>query len=243
MPLLGERSLGTERAFSLADVASRYDRLNRMMSLGRDQHWRDLAAAELRPGREARVLDVGTGTGQMALAILDRWPSSRVVALDANADMMRTAREKRFAGRVHWTLGDGYKLPFPDGSFDAVVSVFLLRNIRDVRTALAEQRRVVRASASPGGRTAGRVVSLELVWPRSRAFGTLFRIYFARIMPALNRLHGGNREAYAYLPRSVQRFDSPQELASKMKQAGLTNVRHRTLAWGTVALHVAERGE
>jgi demethylmenaquinone methyltransferase/2-methoxy-6-polyprenyl-1,4-benzoquinol methylase len=242
MPALEERAPASDPEFSFADVAGWYDRLNRLMSFGRDQHWRRLAAVELQPGPGSLVLDVGTGTGQMALAVRKHWPSSQVVALDTTIDLLGRARKKPFSVSVRWMLGDTCQLPFPDGWFDAVVSVFLLRNVGDVEAALAEQRRVVRPPASAGNTAGGRVVSLELVWPRWRVFGSLFRLYFGRIMPALNGLLSGSPEAYAYLPRSVEEFDSPQELAAKMKGAGLTNVRYRTLALGTVALHVGERG-
>jgi demethylmenaquinone methyltransferase/2-methoxy-6-polyprenyl-1,4-benzoquinol methylase len=241
MPPVEKVAPALDRGFEFGDIAGSYDRLNRLMSLGQDQRWRELAADELRADGDSRVLDVGTGTGQTALAVRERYPSTQIVALDAASELIGRARQKGFAPTVSWMLADAFRLPFPDGYFDAVVSVFFLRNAADVLAALMEQRRVVRP-AQPDGGNGGRVVSLELVWPRSRPFGPFFRLYFAHLLPALNRLLGGSRAAYSYLPRSVERFDSPERLAAKMEQAGLRQVRYRTLACGTVALHVGERG-
>lgn len=215
-------------------IARQYDALNRLMSLGHDQRWRESAAAALAPPPGGRILDVGAGTGDMALAVLRRWPGRSVVGVDVTVEMVRVGRAKPDADRINWTLGDGLRLPFPDACFDGVTSAFLLRNVPDVRAALAEQCRVVR----PGGR----VVALEMTWPRMPGFRTLFRLYFAGLMPLITGTLSGQPEAYRYLPRSVQRFMGPEELKAAMGQAGLQNVRYRLMALGTVALHVGERG-
>jgi demethylmenaquinone methyltransferase/2-methoxy-6-polyprenyl-1,4-benzoquinol methylase len=215
-------------------VARRYDALNRLMSLGRDIRWREKAAAALNPPAGGRVLDVGTGTGDMALAILRCWPGRTVVGIDLTVEMIRVGRAKPDAGRIIWSLGDGLRLPFPDACFDGVTSAFLLRNVPDVTGVLAEQHRVVR----PGGR----VLSLEMTWPRTPGFRTLFHLYFAGLMPLVTGVLSGQPEAYRYLPRSVQRFMGPEELKAAMEQAGLQNVRYRLMAMGTVALHIGERG-
>jgi demethylmenaquinone methyltransferase/2-methoxy-6-polyprenyl-1,4-benzoquinol methylase len=148
--------------------------------------------------------------------------------------MIRVGRAKPDAGRIIWSLGDGLRLPFPDACFDGVTSAFLLRNVPDVTGVLAEQHRVVR----PGGR----VLSLEMTWPRTPGFRTLFHLYFAGLMPLVTGVLSGQPEAYRYLPRSVQRFMGPEELKAAMEQAGLQNVRYRLMAMGTVALHIGERG-
>ena len=222
------------------DIAQRYDGINRVLSMGRDNHWRRLAADALRLPPGGCVLDVGIGTGDVALVVTERRPDAAVVGLDTTIPMMDVGRKKLGGDRVAWTQGDGLRLPFPDRHFDAAISAFLLRNIfdgqdrRPVAQALAEQRRVVREG--------GQVVSLELSWPQTPVFRTLFRLYFAGLMPPVAGLLSGKPAAYRYLPRSVHRFLTPGELTETMEVIGLRNVGCRRLALGTVTLHFAERG-
>jgi demethylmenaquinone methyltransferase/2-methoxy-6-polyprenyl-1,4-benzoquinol methylase len=222
------------QSVSFPDIAHRYDALNRLMSFGRDRRWRQIAAESARLSDSGRVLDVGAGTGDMAMALLHRWPGSTVVGIDPSLEMMHVGQRKPNAERVCWMLGDGLRLPFPDAHFDAVTSVFLLRNVADVPGILAEQRRVVR----PGGR----IVCLEMTWPHTPGFRALFRFYFADLMPLITGMLSGQPAAYRYLPRSVQRFLTPEELKTTMERVGLQNVHYRMMALGTVALHVGERG-
>jgi demethylmenaquinone methyltransferase/2-methoxy-6-polyprenyl-1,4-benzoquinol methylase len=221
-------------AFSFADVAWRYDLMNHLMSLGRDRRWRRIAAEAVSPLPGGNVLDVGVGTGDMALALLRRWPGSTVVGVDQTAEMMHLGQRKPDAGQIGWTQGDGLRLPFPDAYFDGVVSAFLLRNVPDVPAALAEQCRVVR----PGGR----VVCLEMTWPRTPGFRELYGLYFAGLMPRITGALSGQPVAYRYLPLSVRRFLTPEKLKATMERVGLRNVHYQTLMLGTVALHVGERG-
>lgn len=215
--------------------------MNRLLSLGRDRHWRKLAADALQLPRDGRVLDVGTGTGDMALAVARRWPDASVVAVDPTRSMLEVGRGKPQGEGILWTEGDGLRLPFPDQTFDAAVSAFMLRNVvngrdrRPVALALAEQRRIVREG--------GRVVCLELSWPQTPVFRSLFRLYFAGLMPLVAGAISGHPAAYRYLPDSVQRFVTPRELVETMRTIGLQNVRCRGLALGTVTLHVGERAD
>jgi demethylmenaquinone methyltransferase/2-methoxy-6-polyprenyl-1,4-benzoquinol methylase len=219
--------------FSFSDVAQRYDALNHLMSLAQDRRWRQIAADALALPDGGWALDVGVGTGDMALALLRRWPGSTVAGVDSTPEMMRVGRRKPDAARVRWTQGNGLCLPFPSAHFDGVASAFLLRNVADVPRALTEQCRVLR----PGGR----LVCLEMTWPRTPGFRTLFQFYFARLLPRVMGILSGQPAAYRYLPRSVQRFMTPDELKAVMERVGLRNVRYRTLMLGTVALHVGER--
>ena len=217
-------------------IAVRYDSMNRLMSLGRDFSWRRRAIqlAALPPG--GRLLDVAVGTGAMAQVALERDPSARVAGLDFNDAMMRVGQlqehefSQRARGAIGWTGGDGLCLPYPEGTFDAVVSAFMMRNVTDVATALAEQRRVVRRG--------GRVVCLELTHPTLPLWREVYRLIFSKLMPLLTGLLSGQPGAYRYLPASVQNFVRADELRAMMESVGLRGVGYQTMMLGTVAIHV-----
>ena len=204
------------------------------MSLGQVNRWRRAAANEACVASGERVLDVAAGTGGLSSAVLRRWPGTRVVGVDFSRQMMEVGRTRGAGRAVEWVEGDALRLPFPDESFDAVVNGFMLRNVTDVVTTLAEQARVVRRG--------GRVVCLEMTWPRRRLFRPFFRLYFAGLVPLLGWLLTGYRQAYEYLPHSVEVFLSPDELKATMERVGLSQVRYRLLMMGTVTLHVGVRG-
>ncbi|HHS96374.1 MAG TPA: ubiquinone/menaquinone biosynthesis methyltransferase [Chloroflexi bacterium] len=214
-------------------LAPRYELLNVLISLGQVWGWRRAAADAAQLPSGGRVLDVAAGEGGVSRALLARYPEARVMAVDFSPQMVRLGRA-RTDGRVRWAEGDALRLPFPDGTFDAVLNAFMLRNVVDVQAALAEQARVVR----PGGR----VVCLEMTWPRSRWFRPLFHLYFFGWVPLLGTLLTGQRDAYRYLPRSVHEFLPPEGVAAAMERAGLRRVRYRLMGMGTVALYVGERG-
>ncbi len=225
-----------KRAFTralFARLAPRYELVNQVMSLGRVESWRRLAAAQARVPPGGWVLDVAAGEGGLSRALLRQWPGIRVVGVDFSPQMIREGRAQSDGRPILWTEGDALRLPFPDNVFDAVVNGFMLRNVVSVEGALAEMVRVVR----PGGR----VVCLEMSWPRRSPFEPFFQLYFAGLVPWLGRLLTGYAEAYRYLPRSVEAFLSPEELAATMMQVGLGDVRFRRLMMGTVTLHVGVR--
>jgi demethylmenaquinone methyltransferase/2-methoxy-6-polyprenyl-1,4-benzoquinol methylase len=201
-----------------------YDVMNRVMTVGLDQRWRELAAkSAVRPG--ARVLDACCGTGDLALAC--RRAGGRVTGLDFSERMLDRARAKSAA--IEWVRGDVLALPFDDASFDAVTVGFGVRNVADLDRALGEFRRVLR----PGGRLA----CLEITQPEGFA-APFFRLWFDRLVPALGRVLPGGA-AYAYLPASVRRFPGPGELAAICAAAGFGQIRWRLLGGGIVALHTA----
>lgn len=215
-----------------ADAARRYDRMNRLMTLGQDQRWRRMVveACRIQPG--ARVLDVATGTADIALEVLRRHPQARVVGADFTHEMMRIGQAKDPTGRIAFIEGDALHLPFPDQSFDAVCSGFLMRNVTDVRAAFAEQYRVTR----PGGR----VVCLEITRPATPIWRDVFHLYFFKLVPRLSAFLSSNKEAYTYLPHSTLQFPRPPQLAQIMRSVGFRRVTWRTLMLGTIALHVGE---
>lgn len=211
-------------------IASRYDRINRLLSLGQDQRWRWAALSATRVPATGRLLDVATGTGDMAFLAQRRFPDLRVVGTDLTRAMLDRAREKDAARALPLIVSDGLALTFADNTFDAVTSAFMMRNVPDIERAFAEQRRVVR----PGGR----VVCLEMTWPRRFPMRWLFGLYFNTVPPLLGHLTLGEQEAYRYLPRSVKAFLDPAALADTMVRAGLRNVTWKTLMLGSVMIHV-----
>jgi demethylmenaquinone methyltransferase / 2-methoxy-6-polyprenyl-1,4-benzoquinol methylase len=210
-------------------IAPRYDLMNRLMTLGRDQVWRRTVVrlCALPPG--GRLLDVATGTGDIAYEALRADPAARVVGLDLTPEMIELGRRKQQGSAFPFTEGDGLALPFGDDTFDAAASGFMMRNVVDVSLAFAEQIRVVK----PGGR----VVCLEITLPRTPVLGRLIEIYFFRVVPLVGRLISGHGEAYMYLPESVAAFPTPPELKRVIESAGLRDVRYRTAMFGTIAIH------
>ena len=208
-------------------ISPSYDRMNRLMSAGRDGRWRRLGVelAGVRPGDHA--LDVCCGTGDFAIELRRVvGPSGRVVGLDFSEQMLAVAAAKCPA--VEWILGDALALPFGDGTFAAACVGFGVRNLADYARGFAEMARVVR----PGGR----VVCLELSTPPApvRPFSQLWT---DRGVPLLGRAVARDADAYRYLPASVHRFPPAPELAATMERAGLVDVSFRRLMLGVVALH------
>jgi demethylmenaquinone methyltransferase/2-methoxy-6-polyprenyl-1,4-benzoquinol methylase len=221
-------------------IASRYDLLNNVLSMGMHHRWRALAARTATDGMDVSggvALDVATGTGDFALALLKRGVE-RVVGVDFLPSMLALAEAKaRKRGalvRVDWVAGDALRLPFPSDSFQWVTSGFNMRNLADLPLSLREMTRV----AKPGGR----VVILEIVpLPPRGLFPRLFRWYFGSVAPLLGQLFAGDRSAYAYLPASVARFPPAPALARMMEEAGLRDVRFRLLGFGSTAIHVGTK--
>lgn len=215
-----------------ARIAPRYDLMNALMTAGRDQAWRRRAArlVALAPG--SLVLDLATGTADLALAFLAETPARAVVGVDFVEDMLRLARDKlatRGERRVRLLAADALALPFRDGTFGCVASAFLLRNLADLEAGLAEMRRVTASGGS--------VVALEITQPTLPGWRAAFRLYFHRVVPAVGALVARDRGAYTYLPQSVDRFVPPRELAGLMERAGLRDVRVVRLGLGTVTIH------
>lgn len=211
-------------------IAPRYDLMNRLMTGGRDAAWRRMVVREAGLPQGGRLLDLATGTGDIALEALRADGSLCAVGADFAIEMMRRGRGKPGAERIRWACADGLALPFPEEAFDAVTSGFMLRNVIDVKCALSEQLRVVK----PGGR----MVCLEISRPPRNGFTPFYRFYFHRIVPLVGQLVSGNRSAYTYLPESADEFLAPDELADLMRRAGWRDVRYRRLMFGTVAVHM-----
>lgn len=212
-----------------ARIAHRYDLMNRLMTIGQDMHWRRdvIRRASLTAG--ARLLDLGAGTGDLALEAMQQRSGCFALAADFTLEMMRTGQQRLGGEKLSWTAADALALPFPAQSFDAVVSGFLLRNVSDIRAALSEQHRVL----TPGGR----VVALDTTRPRQNVFTPLVNFHMHTLIPTMGRIITGSGEAYRYLPDSTEGFLTAEGLAERMLDAGFKQVGFRRLMFGTIAIH------
>ena len=209
-------------------IARVYDRMNSVMTAGMHHRWRERAADLTGAAAGSHVLDVATGTGDLAIELAGR--GAEVTAMDFSPAMLEIAREK--APGIVFEEGDALALRYDDASFDAVTVGFGARNFGDLDQGLREMARVIR----PGGR----VVVLEITTPQRPPLSWFFGAWFDRVVPGLGRL-AGDPDAYAYLPSSVRRFPGPEELAARMAAAGLVDVRWILTAGGIIALHAGTR--
>ncbi|HTP08214.1 MAG TPA: ubiquinone/menaquinone biosynthesis methyltransferase [Anaerolineae bacterium] len=225
---------GPERAHYVqgmfARISARYDVMNRLMTGGRDIAWRRevIRLAELDPN--ARLLDVATGTGDILIEALRQQPMVLAIGSDFTFEMMTHGKAKDGAEQIRWNTADALHLPFPDNTFDAVTSGFGVRNFIDREQAFREQWRVVK----PGGR----VICLEISKPPKNLLRPFFLFFFNKIVPLVGGLISGQRDAYTYLPQSVNEFLTPDEVKIIMERAGLREVKYKRLMMSTVAIHV-----
>ena len=215
-------------------IAPRYDFLNRLLSLGIDRRWRTFAVRQLQIPEGGKVLDVATGTGDVALEIASRTPESvRIVGEDFTQGMLAIGKEKikatPFQNRIFLVNAPCEAIPHPDHTFDGVTIAFGIRNVIDRPAGLREMLRVLK----PGGR----VVILEFSNPQSRLFKALYYFYFRRVLPFLGGLFS-QRNAYQYLPDSVLEFPDQETFKSLMKEAGFANLQHFDLTFGIATVYV-----
>jgi demethylmenaquinone methyltransferase / 2-methoxy-6-polyprenyl-1,4-benzoquinol methylase len=212
-------------------IAGVYDLLNTVMTAGLHHRWRERAVDLARVGPGARVLDVATGTGDLALELARRVaPGGEVVGSDFSEAMLARARRKAPppGAELRFEWGDALELPYADASFDAATVGFGARNFSDLARGFAEMVRVVR----PGGR----VVVLEFTSPTRAPLSIFYSLWFDRVVPVLGRL-AGDPDAYSYLPDSVKRFPAPAGLAAELQRAGLREIGYLVTAGGIVVIH------
>lgn len=215
-------------------IAPRYDFLNRVLSFGIDRSWRRFAVKQIEFAANGRILDVATGTGDVALEIARQTPDSvRIVGVDFAREMVELGRDKvshsPYAGRITLEVAPCEAIPFPDESFDSVTIAFGIRNVVDRLQGVREMRRVLK----PGGR----VVILEFSTPRSKLFKSLYYFYFLRVLPVIGGLFS-KFSAYKYLPDSVLEFPPQEEFKALMEQAGFRNVVYHDLTCGIATVYV-----
>jgi demethylmenaquinone methyltransferase/2-methoxy-6-polyprenyl-1,4-benzoquinol methylase len=216
-----------------ARIAGRYDLMNRLMTAGQDVRWRRYAIRQARLPANGRLLDIATGTGDIAYEGLRQVPELQAVGGDFTVEMMRVGQQDPKRQAIQWVGADTLALPFPENTFDAVTSGFLMRNVIDVPAAFREQMRVTK----PGGR----VVVLESSPPPENLLRPFILIHFNYVIPALGRLVAGDGDAYRYLPDSTQQFQDAETIATLMRRSGFVNVRYRPFMFGTIAVHAGQK--
>ena len=214
-------------------IAHRYDFMNRLMTAGQDVHWREQVIQQARLKTNAHLLDLGTGTGDLAREALKQQPDAKVVAADFTLEMMRVG-QRQGNGRLPWSAADALNLPFEKYTFDAVVSGFLMRNVGDIQQALKEQYRILK----PGGR----IIILDTTKPKRNLFSPFVWLHMHVVIPLVGGLLSGFRDAYNYLPDSTEEFVTAKEMVVRMAAVGFKRINFEVLMFGTIAIHWGEKG-
>ena len=219
------------------NIAPTYDALNHTLSAGIDRWWRRRAVRIVSRGCPQRVLDVATGTGDLAIALARRMPQCRVMGVDLSEGMLALAREKArqaaLAERIEFVCGDAERLDAADGEFDAVTVAFGVRNFGDLAAGLREMRRVLRRG--------GVAAILELSIPRNPVIRWLYGLYSHSVMPLLGGAVSRDRAAYRYLPESVEEFPAPDKFLDIMAGAGFDDCKYKSLTFGTARIYLARK--
>jgi demethylmenaquinone methyltransferase / 2-methoxy-6-polyprenyl-1,4-benzoquinol methylase len=218
-------------------IAPRYDLLNRVLSAGLDRRWRDRAVDALELANGARVLDLCTGTADLAIATVRRVPEASVVGVDFAGAMLRLGLGKvatlGLDRSIRLVRGDATRIPVASASCDATTIAFGIRNVAEPERALAEIARVLRPN--------GRLAILEFGQPAIPGLRSLYSWYFRYVLPAIGRLVSRHTSAYSYLPASVGTFPSPAAFSGIIAAQGFSNVRAVPLTFGIVYLYVAQK--
>ena len=215
-------------------IAPSYDMLNHLLSLGIDHLWRRRAVRELRKFAPKRVLDLATGTCDLAIAIAKGIEDVKVVGTDISTEMVEVGRVKvakrGLSEQIELGIADAENLPYGEGEFDAVTVGFGVRNFSNKEQGLSEMARVLRSG--------GVVVILEFSRPNNKIFAPIFRFYFHKVMPVVGGWISGDRAAYDYLPASVDKFPSPERFIEMMREAGLQECRAKRLTFGVAYIYI-----
>ena len=216
-----------------SNVASRYDVMNDVMSMGIHRVWKDAMMDWLAPRDGQRLLDVAGGTGDIAFRFLRRAPGARAVVLDMTEAMLvegrKRAEAEHLGDRLDWVVGDAMALPFADAGFDVYTISFGIRNVTRIADALAEAFRVLR----PGGR----LMVLEFSQLPNPGLQWAYDRYSFNVIPAMGQIVARDRDSYQYLVESIRRFPDQETFAAMIREAGFEQVKYRNLTMGVAALH------
>lgn len=219
------------------NIAPHYDFLNHFLSLGMDIRWRRKAVREVGDLPGQKILDMATGTGDMAFMLARHYPEARVEGVDLSDRMLEIAKKKAvkqgLQNSVVFAQGDSERLPMLGDTYDKVTVAFGVRNFADLGKGLRELWRVLK----PGGA----IVVLEFTKPRIFPFKQLFGLYFRHLLPMIGRLRSGDRRAYRYLYESVQAFPDYERFLDVLEEAGFANGKYQTLSLGICAIYTAQK--
>ncbi len=222
-------SKGSQVQAMFDGIAGRYDLMNRVMTMGQDQRWRRLVVGKAGDLSKGRVLDLATGTGDIAALFSQKYPNASVVGGDFSQNMLGEAQNRFSSLPIQWMACDANMLPFSDNSFSAVTFGYLLRNVDDVPRVLREIHRVLQ----PGGA----IVSLDTTPPAKNMLYPFINAYLRWGIPLMGRMLASDEAAYAYLTGSTLGFYEACALANAFSDAGFQNVGYRKLMCGTIAVH------
>lgn len=217
-------------------IAHRYDFLNHLLSLGIDKYWRKKAIARLAGVKTDFILDIATGTGDLAIAAT-HLPHEKIIGIDISKNMLRLAekkvKKKGLHNRIFFQEGSGEHLPFPDETFDVTMVAFGVRNFENLRGGLAEMHRVLKKN--------GVALILEFSKPRSFLFSRLYSFYFKRILPLVGGTISNHKEAYRYLPNTVMEFPDREDFSLLLGNSGFNKVSFQPLTFGIATFYLAEK--
>ena len=211
-------------------IARRYDLANHLLSCGADFYWRKRAAQIVSNWHPQQIVDLATGTGDLALALMNKLPNAEITGVDFSEKMLACAREK---GVRRAMLADAMALPFENASFDCVTIAFGLRNLPDYRAGLREMQRVLR----PGGH----LLVLEFSLPQLSILRAIYRAYLHRILPLIGSVLTSERSAYQYLGNSIEQFPDRAAMLRLLDQTGFADLCAEALTGGIVTIHTAEK--
>lgn len=219
------------------DIAPSYDAMNHIMTLGVDCLWRRRCVGMARDVKPTRVLDLATGTGDLAVALAKAMPHARITGVDLSEGMIEVGRrklsDKRLDNRVDLQVADALRLPFDDNTFDVVTIAFGVRNFEQLARGYSEMLRVLR----PGGK----VIVLELTTPRNAVVKWLYNLYAGKVIPFVGRMVSRNRRAYKYLPESIEAVPARRTMTAIMEDVGFAEPQYRSLTMGVAAIYHATK--
>ena len=216
-------------------IAPRYNLMNRLMTGWQDQRWRRYVIKKAALPKNGALLDLATGTGDIAFEALHTEPSAHIIGADFSLPMMYVGQEHTLGGHIDWCGADALNLPFASNKFDAVTSGYLVRNVIDIHQAIREQIRVLK----PGGK----IVILDSSPPPNNLLRPFILFYLRYIIPLLGRIISGKQgaDAYKYLPESTQAFKTPDELVTIMQDCGVKDIAYKKFMFGTMCIHWGQK--
>ena len=231
----GEKAEQVEQMFD--NIAPTYDRLNHSLSWNIDRYWRRKALRQLQPCHPRKLLDIATGTGDLAIQAVKMMPDVKVTAVDISEQMMKIGQEKvqkaGLAGSISFDKQDCTQLTIPDASYDAVTAAFGIRNFADLDKGLSEMCRVLRKG--------GHLCIIELTTPVAFPMKQLFRIYSHTVLPLYGRIISKDTSAYSYLTRTIEAFPQGERMTGILKKAGFAEARFQRLTFGICTMYFATK--